>query len=427
MHQSIAVNSSPEVINMQALNPLISKCQIKVCYVGEEANRNGSVITKEVATEMAKSLGGAPIVGYYNSSMEDFEGHNRRLEISGEDVKMVDTTKPYGFVSMTSSPWFQKFSDEGVEHEYLMVEGYLWTEIYEEAKRVIQKGNNQSMELDEKTLKGHWSEEDNNPYPVFIIDEAIISKLCILGEEVEPCFEGAQISALNYSLDDNFKQRLFAMMKQVEEFLQKEGGVPMNKEEVLAPEVEAEEVTAIEEKAEEVEAEVKVEEPAEVKEEPKVEEEAEAEEVEAKEEEEEKSSEEDKKVEYNLEEIQEYMELKASFEELQNSFNELQANYEELVEFKKVADRKDKQAMIDQFCMLSEEDKQDVVDNIDKYSVEDIENKLSVICFRKKINFSLNDSNPNTTVNIDAFSMTEPQATSDWVKAVVDTQKEMHK
>jgi hypothetical protein len=83
--------------------------------------------------------------------------------------------------------------------------------------------------------------------------------------------------------------------------------------------------------------------------------------------------------------------------------------------------------MIDQFCMLSEEDKQDVVDNIDKYSVEDIENKLSVICFRKKINFSLNDSNPNTTVNIDAFSMTEPQATSDWVKAVVDTQKEMHK
>ncbi len=46
MHQSIATINSPEFINLQPLdiNPLMSKCEIKVLYVG--ANRNNSFITK---------------------------------------------------------------------------------------------------------------------------------------------------------------------------------------------------------------------------------------------------------------------------------------------------------------------------------------------------------------------------------------------
>ena len=55
-----------EFINITPINPLISKCQIKVCYVGEEPNRNGSIITKEVARGMANSLPGSPIVGFFN-------------------------------------------------------------------------------------------------------------------------------------------------------------------------------------------------------------------------------------------------------------------------------------------------------------------------------------------------------------------------
>ena len=50
---SMATLSNPEFINLQPcdINPLMSKCEIKVLYVGE--NRNGSYITKEVATNMA--------------------------------------------------------------------------------------------------------------------------------------------------------------------------------------------------------------------------------------------------------------------------------------------------------------------------------------------------------------------------------------
>ena len=47
MHTSVQLETPCEIINVVPLNPLISKCQIKVCYVGDEPNRNKSVITKE--------------------------------------------------------------------------------------------------------------------------------------------------------------------------------------------------------------------------------------------------------------------------------------------------------------------------------------------------------------------------------------------
>jgi len=49
MHTSIKLDTPVEFINITPLNPLISKCQIKVCYVSDEPNRNRSIITKEVA------------------------------------------------------------------------------------------------------------------------------------------------------------------------------------------------------------------------------------------------------------------------------------------------------------------------------------------------------------------------------------------
>ena len=153
MHRSIATMDKPEFINLRPLdvNPLMSKCEIKVFYLG--GNRNHSYITKEVATEMAKNLRGAPIVGYYKEDKEDFADHGEQVIFDDEGIHFNCLTKPYGFVAPDAEVWFQKFIDDGeVEHEYLMTEGYLWTGQYPECQRVIDKGNNQSMELDEETL-----------------------------------------------------------------------------------------------------------------------------------------------------------------------------------------------------------------------------------------------------------------------------------
>jgi hypothetical protein len=68
MHESIRLDTPIELINVTPLNPLISKCQIKVCYIGDKPNRNRSIITKDVARQMANSLPGSPIVGFYNEA-----------------------------------------------------------------------------------------------------------------------------------------------------------------------------------------------------------------------------------------------------------------------------------------------------------------------------------------------------------------------
>ena len=99
MHQSIATINAPEFINLEPLdiNPLMSKCEIKVLYLGE--NRNRSYISKEVATEMAKTLRGAPIVGYYKEEKDDFADHGEQIIFDDEGIKFNCLTTPYGFVS----------------------------------------------------------------------------------------------------------------------------------------------------------------------------------------------------------------------------------------------------------------------------------------------------------------------------------------
>lgn len=386
-HTSIVVNTPVELLELTPVNPLISRCQIKVCYVGDTPNRNGSIITKEVAREMANTLPGSPIVGFYNEGTKDFEEHNRRIEISGGELKFEDTTRPYGFVDLNAKVWFQDFLDDGVVHTYLVTEGWLWTGQYPESKRIIEHGNNQSMELDPDSLDGSWTIDDKSGMEFFIINEAIFSKLCILGEEFEPCFEGATIT--HFSLNEEFNQKIYALMKEVKEL--KGGYSLMDKEDILVEEETMEETAVIPE--EEV---YSLSEEASTEEENSVEESPEEEILENQ----------DKVITFSLEDFQnlqnELDSLKSQYSDLETRYNELQVKYTEaeenynsmkadfdvLTEFKEKKDREEKQNMIDSFYMLSEEEKKDIQDNIDKYSVEEIESKLSVICVHNKLDLS---------------------------------------
>lgn len=409
-----------EFIDATEISPLISHCNVKVCYVSDKPNRNGTVITKEVATDMGKKLPGSPVVGYFNDSDSDFEGHNRDI-VCGKEFKIVDMTQPYGFVPTDAKVWFQKFQDDTGEHEYLVTECYLWTTAYPDVKRVIEKGNNQSMELNDKNSNGHWAETDNCPGGIFIYNEALIEKLCILGENVEPCFEGAQFKT-DFSLSDDpafqeFRTKMFSMMEELQNTLKEGGSTPMVEETITEP-VEEEVI----ESQPEIEFAQKKEEEESQKEPEQKEEDNDSSEGSGSEEEED----EDKKKKYNLEEIPEYVALQKDYQTLQDNYATLEATkvaleqqVSELNEFKLAADRKDKQAMIDSFYMLTDEDKKDVVANIDSYSLDDIEAKLSIICVRNKVDFNLNA--PEAEQKPDGLFSLENNSDNDvpaWVLAV---------
>ena len=428
---SIATIDKPEFINVTPYNPLISECEIKVLYLGD--NRNRSYISKEVATQMANTLPGCPIVGYYKDSVQDFDEHSERVIIDSDGVKFECLTKPYGFVAPDAKIWFQKFEDTDefgntVTREYLMTTGYLWTGQFEECQRVISKGNNQSMELDKDTLDGHWSKDYKKGVELFIINDAIFSKLCILGEDVEPCFEGSSITKPDVStsfskVDDDFKMTLFTMMEELKEILQ--GGEKMENFDLNKPEEvvdtpavdpvvdpasefkkeeeDKKEKTTSEENQNSTEDEKKSEDKKEDDEDKKEkfakkeddeddkEDKSKSEEPENKDDKSDKDDDdEDDKRKYSLLE-EKFNDLAAKFALLEETNATLVEENASLTKFKADIEHKEKEDLIASFYMLSDEDKQDVVANIDKYSLEDIEGKLSIICVRKKVNFNLDE------------------------------------
>lgn len=423
-HTSIMIQSPCELINITPFNPLISRCQIKVCYVGDEPNRNGSIITKETAREMANSLPGSPIVGFYNDYTNDFEGHNQTIEITGNgQLTFKDTTRPYGFVDLDAKVWFQDYLDDGIVHTYMVTEGWLWTGQYPETKRIIERGNNQSMELDENSLDGSWTIDDKSGMEFFIINEAVISKLCILGEDVEPCFEGANIT--HFSLDDGFNEKIYALMKEVKNL--KGGNSFMDQEKVVETQEEEKEevVTDFELAAEdEVTAESQNEETVT---DPVVDTDFSLEEDQNEEEIEKEEISQDETVLFDLNDFQtlqnDYNELSNRFNELTTQYNTMKEAYDVLVEFKNTKDREAKQAMIDSFYMLSEQDKKDVQDNIDKYSIEDIEAKLSIICVHNKINLSEDNSETNVETTFSFQETEEDVGIPAWLAALRENKK----
>lgn len=425
MHQSVATIKSPEFINLQPLdiNPLMESCEIKVLYIGQ--NRNHSFISKEVANEMSKTLRGAPIVGYYREQAEDFGDHGDQVVIDGDGFHFNCLTKPYGFVAPDAKVWFQEFEDTDdfgnvITREYLMTTGYLWTGQFEEAKRVLTKGNNQSMELEEQTLDGYWSTDVKSGFDFFIINDATFSKLCLLGEDVEPCFEGARVTAPQVSntfskQESDFKVTLFSMMKELKFALERRNtmeNVENNLEQVTAAVAETE-FKKQEEEDKEKEKDTEKESDTESKDSPQ----------EDKKDEEDKNEDKEKK-KYELQ----YAELQKSYESLSTEFAKLTKDYEAaqkelagLTEFKCSVEREKKDALIETFYMLSDEDKKDVVENKDKYSLDEIEAKLSVICFRKKVNFDLGetDKNEDSTEDVTTYSLQGTQAAVPaWIKAV---------
>ena len=449
-HKSIATIDSPEFINLQPLdiNPLMSKCEIKVFYIGE--NRNQSYISKEVALEMAKTLRGAPIVGYFKDSKEDFADHGNRMTIDDEGIHFDCLTKPYGFVAPDAQVWFQKFSETDefgneLEREYLMTTGYLWTGQFEEAQSVIDEGKPQSMELDDETLQGHWAKNTKTGMEFFIINDAIVSKLCILGDDVEPCFEGAAITGENttpskFTLDDDFKKSLFTMMKELEFALKGDNTVEqlenqnVETTEVVESEfVEQAEDNSVEtvevENQENIEDASNSEESTEfVKKDEEEDEEASEEEADDSDEDPEDSEDDkEKKVNHSLHTDEEYAELETKFQALQESYSALEAEKEELVNFKNTVEDKQKDELIAKFFMLSDEDKQDVIANKRQYSLEDIESKLAVICYRKKINFVEDASDSTSQEVVVTFDMNDASddSTPEWVKLVEANQNKL--
>ena len=400
-----------EIINIKPMTKYISECEIKVFYHGQ--NRNGSYISKAVGNQIANSLPRAPIVALYNEQINDYEDHGEEITINRQGVKFEKKTIPYGAVDKdTPAVWRKFWDDKGIEREYLVVRGFLWTGRYPHLQQILENPKGQSMEFFEESVDGNWAKFDNETDEIFIFNEADISALCILGDDVEPCFEDATIGKpeILYSLKkDEFKLEFNKFMFELNEVLNHEnsteGGMAVKIEEEKVVDVEETDFVETEEEVEVIEKEI-------------TETEFE-EEIEETVEEEEEETVEDEFTEE--EENTELIELQTAYELVKQELEDLKVSYAALVEEKDARDLNEKEEICNKFSILGEEALKSFRENLTNYTAEELEKELSVVAFQKGITFNLLSKN-ETIVTAAPVKNTEDVPA--WVKAIKNKESE---
>ena len=177
--------------NLEKYNDVISKGRCRIFYKG--ANRNGTYITDEFADKLLSTIAYAPVKGIFETSEDDYTDHgDKRSE-----------GRIYGIVPQDYNLTWEPHTDEdGVERIYANVDVLIYTGLYSEANTIF--GKSQSMELYRKSIKGDWKIIEGKRYYVF--EDACFLGLQVLGDHVEPCFEGAAFFSLYQSLLDQVEQ-----------------------------------------------------------------------------------------------------------------------------------------------------------------------------------------------------------------------------
>jgi len=195
--------------SFEVLNSEFTKAKAYILYYGE--NRNKSKISKESVESAIPTLYNVPVIAEWIEKKEDFGTHGGKIIISDKGVEYVQTTKPYGLVPESCNARWEMVEDK----EYLVADIILWSGRYEELAKTVSEFSNQSMEIN--VFEGAWDKD------VYDINKFEFSALCLLGQDVEPCFEQAKIVA--YGLDE-FKKEMDEMFKNYKcfsEVLQKGG------------------------------------------------------------------------------------------------------------------------------------------------------------------------------------------------------------
>lgn len=175
--------------SVEKFNDTLSKARCRIFYKG--GNRNGTFITDEFANELISTLHYVPVKGIYEE--DDFTDHGEKRSEG----------RIYGIVPETNNfAWEQHLDEDGVERTYACTDVYLFTALYPEASEAVGKG--QSMELYEPSLTYHFSIFNGQKYVVF--EHGSFLGLQVLGDDVEPCFEGASFFSLQQSIEDTIQR-----------------------------------------------------------------------------------------------------------------------------------------------------------------------------------------------------------------------------
>ena len=172
--------------SLEKYNEVLSKARCRIFYKYE--NRNGTYITDDFADMLLQSLPYAPIKGIYQQEEGDYTDHGHER----------NEGRIYGIVPENPNiAWEDNLDDDGVTRSYACADVLIFTALYEEANEIVGKG--QSMELYRPSLQYH--EAIVKGHRVIVFDKGCFLGLQVLGDNTEPCFEGASFYTLQNTIE----------------------------------------------------------------------------------------------------------------------------------------------------------------------------------------------------------------------------------
>ncbi|MFC9727586.1 hypothetical protein [Bacillus cereus] len=225
------VNTSLPIKFEQIKNVLddrFMKVKIWIAHVGE--NRNHSIFSKQVLESMIPSLANVPILGYLAPTGNigtDFAGHEERLVIENGEFDIKYVGHAYGVIPEANNARFEtKYGEDGIEREYLVVDGILWNKFKEISEIFDRDGGfkSQSMELSPSSIKGYLDDEG-----LFVFTQAKFEGACILGEGITPAMVSSTVE--RFSVANSVKSEMKEMLAEFNNYFSadnnSEGGVTL--------------------------------------------------------------------------------------------------------------------------------------------------------------------------------------------------------
>lgn len=199
---------SSSLFKLCEVNSSFDSGVLRVAY--KDKNRNGSFISKETFERCMKTIYNCPIVCNYDRDTDSIGAHDVEIVKSANgDLRLVNVTTPIGVVPESAKTYWEEVEEEdGSVHEYLCTEALLWKR--QEAYKKI-KDDGISAESMEITVKDG---EIDSQSGLFVIKDFEFTAFCILGSDVEPCFESASLEVFSHS---EFKRQMEQMVAELKE------------------------------------------------------------------------------------------------------------------------------------------------------------------------------------------------------------------
>lgn len=192
------IESCIETIDVE--DSVFAPAKIMIGYCGD--NRNWSNIREEVFAEAP--IKNIPVVANFYSDKNDFGGHDVKVIQNKDGIDIYAATVPFGLVPESAKQWFTEEFVDGEMKKCYWTECLLWKRQYGFNKIAESKRVNHSMEID-------VSEYTERPDGYCVVDKMKFEALCLLGEDVEPCFENSRLELFSV---DNFEKQFTEMLEQ---------------------------------------------------------------------------------------------------------------------------------------------------------------------------------------------------------------------